>query len=106
MWQLSLIQKVNIRILKITLELLKTKVDTILLFKLKITIVDCVTRSRRMNQTEKPMNLEQPKLTIEQEQEQKLRSKYPNPQKPGGSAFIHKMLHKGVRSCFKTFKFY
>ena len=52
-----------------------------------------------MNQTEQPMNpVEQsaPKLTIEQEQEQKLKSKYPNPQKPGGSAFIHKMLHKGV----------
>ena len=54
-----------------------------------------------MNQAEQPMKLEQPKLTIEQEQEQKLRSKYPNPQKPGGSAFIHKMLHKGVRA-FKT----
>ena len=36
------------------------------------------------------------KLTPEQEEELKLRSKYPNPQKPGGSAFIQKMLHKGV----------
>ena len=36
------------------------------------------------------------KLTPEQEEEIKLRSKYPNPQKPGGSAFIQKMLHKGV----------
>lgn len=55
-----------------------------------------------MNQTEQPMNLEQPKLTIEQEQEQKLRSKYPNPQKPGGSAFIHKMLHKGSKKYFDS----
>ncbi len=36
------------------------------------------------------------KLTIEQEEERKLKMKYPNPQKPGGSAFIQKMLHKGV----------
>ena len=36
------------------------------------------------------------KLTPEQEQEIKLRSKYPNPQKPGASNFIQKMLHKGV----------
>ena len=36
------------------------------------------------------------KLTPEQEEELKLRSKYPNPQKPGGSSFIQKMLHKGV----------
>ena len=53
-----------------------------------------------MNQTEQPMNAvseQAPKpLTIEQEQEQKLRSKYPNPPKQGGSAFIQKMLHKGV----------
>lgn len=58
-----------------------------------------------MNQTEQPMNpVEQsaPKLTIEQEQEQKLKSKYPNPQKPGGSAFIHKMLHKGSRKYFDS----
>ena len=39
------------------------------------------------------------KLTIEQEEEKKLRIKYPNPQKPGGSAFIQKMLHKGVSAC-------
>lgn len=38
-----------------------------------------------------------PKLTPEQEQELKLRSKYPNPQKPAGSSFIQKMLNKGVR---------
>lgn len=55
-----------------------------------------------MNQTEQPMSLEQPKLTIEQEQEQKLKSKYPNPQKPGGSAFIHKMLHKGSKKYFDS----
>lgn len=58
-----------------------------------------------MNQTEQPMNpVEQsaPKLTIEQEQEQKLRSKYPNPQKPGGSAFIQKMLHKGSKKYFDS----
>lgn len=36
------------------------------------------------------------KLTPEQEEEMKLRSKYPNPQKPGGSTFIQKMLHRGV----------
>ena len=40
------------------------------------------------------------KLTLEQEEEMKLRMKYPNPQKPGGSAFIQKMLHKGVSSSF------
>lgn len=60
-----------------------------------------------MNQTEQPMNQmpgEQPvqKLTIEQEQEQKLRSKYPNPQKSGGSAFIQKMLHKGNKKYFDS----
>lgn len=35
-------------------------------------------------------------MTPEQEEEIKLRSKYPNPQKPGGSTFIQKMLYKGV----------
>lgn len=60
-----------------------------------------------INQTEQPMNQmssEQPvqKLTIEQEQEQKLRSKYPNPQKSGGSAFIQKMLHKGNKKYFDS----
>lgn len=35
-------------------------------------------------------------MTPEQEEEMKLRMKYPNPQKPGGSTFIQKMLHKGV----------
>jgi hypothetical protein len=35
-------------------------------------------------------------LTPEQEEEMKFKSKYPNSQKPGGSAFIQKMLHKGV----------
>jgi hypothetical protein len=44
----------------------------------------------------------QPKLTIEQEEERKLRSKYPNPQKPGGSAFIQKMLHKGSKKYFDS----
>ncbi|RNA17024.1 hypothetical protein BpHYR1_005390 [Brachionus plicatilis] len=43
-------------------------------------------------------------LTPEQEQEIKLRSKYPNPQKPGASNFIQKMLHKGVRN--KHFLFF
>jgi hypothetical protein len=41
------------------------------------------------------------KLTPEQEEEQKLRSKYPNPQKPGGSAFVQKLLHKGVCDLYK-----
>ena len=35
-------------------------------------------------------------LTPEQEEELKFKSKYPNSQKSGGSAFIQKMLHKGV----------
>ena len=45
-------------------------------------------------------------LTPEQEEERKLRLKYPNPQKPGGSTFIQKMLHKGVncKICSKFFK--
>lgn len=58
---------------------------------------------------EQPMNLvssnEQPitqKLTIEQEEERKLKMKYPNPQKPGGSAFIQKMLHKGSKKYFDS----
>lgn len=42
------------------------------------------------------------KLTIEQEEEKKLRIKYPNPQKPGGSAFIQKMLHKGSKKYFDS----
>lgn len=39
-------------------------------------------------------------LTPEQEEEMKLRSKYPNPQKHSGSTFIQKMLNKGVRISF------
>jgi len=39
-------------------------------------------------------------LTPEQEEELKLRSKYPN--KPGGSAFIQKMLHKGHKKYFDS----
>ena len=35
-------------------------------------------------------------LTPEQQEEMKLRMKYPNPHKPGGSTFIQKMLHRGV----------
>jgi hypothetical protein len=35
-------------------------------------------------------------FTPEQEEEMKLRSKYPNPQKQGGSNFVQKLLHKGV----------
>jgi len=42
------------------------------------------------------------KLTPEQEEELKLRNKYPNPQKPGGSAFIQKMLHKGSKKYFDS----
>lgn len=38
-------------------------------------------------------------LTPEQEEELKFKSKYPQSQKPGGSAFIQKMLHRGV--CIK-----
>ena len=36
------------------------------------------------------------KLTLEQEEELKLKQKYPNPNKPAGSAFLQKLLHKGV----------
>lgn len=39
-------------------------------------------------------------LTPEQEEEIKFKSKYPNSQKPGGSAFIQKMLHRGVCMIF------
>lgn len=42
------------------------------------------------------------KLTVEQEEERKLKLKYPNPQKPGGSAFIQKMLHKGSKKYFDS----
>lgn len=35
-------------------------------------------------------------MTPEQQEEMKLRMKYPNPNKPGGSTFIQKMLHRGV----------
>jgi len=45
---------------------------------------------------------EQAKLTPEQEEEIKLRIKYPNPQKPGGSAFIQKMLHRGSKKYFDS----
>jgi hypothetical protein len=41
-------------------------------------------------------------LTPEQEEELKFKSKYPNSQKPGGSAFIQKMLHKGVSFNFES----
>ncbi len=39
---------------------------------------------------------EQVALTAEQEEEMKLRAKYPNPQKSGGSTFVQRMLQKGV----------
>lgn len=55
-----------------------------------------------MNQQPMPTEQTQQKLTIEQEEERKLRSKYPNPQKPGGSAFIQKMLHKGSKKYFDS----
>ncbi|CAF0825782.1 unnamed protein product [Brachionus calyciflorus] len=42
------------------------------------------------------------KQTPEQEEELKLRSKYPNAQKPGASAFIQKMLHKGNKKYFDS----
>lgn len=42
------------------------------------------------------------KLTIEQEEEKKLRTKYPNPQKLGGSTFMQKMLHKGNKKYFDS----
>lgn len=47
---------------------------------------------------------EQPpvKMTPEMEEEAKLRAKYPNPQKPSGSAFIHKMLHRGNKKYFDS----
>jgi hypothetical protein len=45
---------------------------------------------------------DQPKLTPEQEQEMQLKLKYPNPQKPGGSAFIQKMLHRGSKKYFDS----
>ena len=41
-------------------------------------------------------------LTPEQEEEMKLRIKYPNQQKTGGSAFIQKMLHKGNKKYFDS----
>ena len=52
-------------------------------------------------QEQQPPQLDVPeqvpvKMTPEMEEEAKLRAKYPNPQKPSGSAFIHKMLHRGV----------
>jgi hypothetical protein len=41
---------------------------------------------------------QEPKLTPEQEEEIKLRSKYPNPNRPPcSSVFVQKLLHKGVR---------
>jgi len=46
--------------------------------------------------------VDQPKLTIEQEEELKLRSRYPNPPKVGGSAFIQKMLNKGSKKYFDS----
>lgn len=60
---------------------------------------------------EVPIEQQQPQqvvdstMTPEQQEEMKLRMKYPNPHKPGGSTFIQKMLHKGVSileiSCLK-----
>jgi hypothetical protein len=41
-------------------------------------------------------------LTPEQEEEIKLRAKYPNPSKPGGSAFIQKILNKGHKKYFDS----
>ena len=41
-------------------------------------------------------------LTPEQEEEIKLRQKYPNPSKPGGSAFIQKILNKGHKKYFDS----
>lgn len=55
-----------------------------------------------MNQVSQSELQAQNKLTIEQEEERKLKMKYPNPQKPGGSAFIQKMLHKGSKKYFDS----
>jgi len=41
-------------------------------------------------------------LTPEQQEEMKLRMKYPNPHKPGGSTFIQKMLHRGNKKYFDS----
>ncbi len=41
-------------------------------------------------------------LTPEQEQERQLKDKYPNPQRPGGSAFIQKILNRGNKKYFDS----
>lgn len=41
-------------------------------------------------------------MTPEQQEEMKLRMKYPNPHKPGGSTFIQKMLHRGNKKYFDS----
>ena len=41
-------------------------------------------------------------LTPEQEQERQLKDKYPNPQRPGGSAFIQKILNRGSKKYFDS----
>lgn len=41
-------------------------------------------------------------LTPEQEQEKQLKVKYPNPQRPGGSAFIQKILNRGNKKYFDS----
>ena len=68
--------------------------------QVNVSVVPVQQQNQHVNANEQniPAGVEQPpvKLTPEQEEEIKLRSKYPNPQKPGGSAFIQKMLHKGV----------
>jgi hypothetical protein len=46
-----------------------------------------------------------PRLTPEQEEEIKLRSKYPNPNRPPcGSALVQKLLNKGVSDHLKKKK--
>jgi hypothetical protein len=45
---------------------------------------------------------QQPSLTPEQEQERQLKDKYPNPQRPGGSAFIQKILNRGNKKYFDS----
>ena len=55
-----------------------------------------------MNVGISPQQQQQASLTPEQEQERQLKDKYPNPQRPGGSAFIQKILNRGNKKYFDS----
>lgn len=70
--------------------------------QVNINLIENGTNNAQHQIEQLQQHQQEAKLTPEQQQEIQLRIKYPNPQKPGGSAFIQKMLHKGSKKYFDS----